>query len=346
MQITVGELAKRCGLTVRTLHHYDSIGLLKPSLRSAAGYRLYDRANVERLHRIQALRQLGLSLADIGNALSGPQAPLAEVIDKQIAQLDRELAQAARLRERLLALRAQLVSGQPPDLADWLDTLEMMTMFEKYFSPEELQQLPLHADPHVQPRWDALVGEVQAAMDRGVRPGDAEADALALGWMVMIGEGTGNNPEFLLRLRTINEQEPQARQRSGISEALERFVEESLVAARLKLFQRHLTAPEMERMRANYGRDMYEWPQLITALRKAMAAGTPAGDPQVQALARRWMELFRAYAGDDPATHARIREAYAKEPDLRSGSAVDDALLGYVRESIAGMQAPHRRSPE
>jgi DNA-binding transcriptional MerR regulator len=118
-----------------------SIGLLKPSLRSAAGYRLYDRANVERLHRIQALRQLGLSLADIGNALSGPQAPLTEVIDKQIAQLDRELAQAARLCERPLALRAQRVSGQSPDLADWLDTLEMMKMFKKYFSPEELRQL-------------------------------------------------------------------------------------------------------------------------------------------------------------------------------------------------------------
>lgn len=334
MQLTVGELAKRCGLTIRTLHHYDSIGLLKPSLRSDAGYRLYDRANVERLHRIQALRQLGLSLADVGTALSGPQAPLAEVVDRQIAQLNHELAQAARLRERLLILRAQLVSGQPPDLADWLDTLEMMTMFEKYFSPEELRHLPLRTDPQVQPRWDALVAEIHAAMDGGVRPGDARADVLALGWMAMIDEGTGNHPEFLLRLRAINEQEPQTRQRSGISEALEHFVEASVVAARLKLFERYLTTPEMERMRVNYGRNMYEWPQLIAALRKAMAAGTPAADPQGQALARRWMELFRAYAGGDPATHARIRAAYAKEPDLRSGSAVDDALLAYLQAAL------------
>lgn len=332
MQLTVGELAKRCGLTIRTLHHYDSIGLLKPSLRSAAGYRLYDRASVERLHRIQALRQLGLPLADIGTALSGPQAPLAEVIDRQIAHLDRELAQAWGLRERLRSLRAQLASGQSPDLADWLDTLEMMTMFEKYFSPEELQQLPLHTDPQVQPRRDTLIAKVQAAMNREVAPGDAEAGVLALRWMTMVSEITGDNHEFLLRLRAINEQEPQARQRSGIHEKLERFVEEALVAVRLKLFQRYLTAPEMERMRANYGRDMYAWPPLIAALRKAMAAGTPAGDPQVQGLGRRWMELFRAYAGDDPATHARIREAYAKEPDLRSGSAVDDTLLAYVRE--------------
>ncbi|MFS6709268.1 hypothetical protein WHJ98_14605, partial [Staphylococcus aureus] len=127
-------------------------------------------------------------------------------------------------------------------------------------------------------------------------PGDAEADTLALRWMSMVGESTGDNHDFLLRLRTINEREPQARQRNGIHKELERFVEEALVAARLKLFQRHLTTADMERMRANYGHNMYEWPPLIAALRKAMAAGMPAGDPQVQVLARRWMELFRAYA--------------------------------------------------
>lgn len=341
MQLTVGELAKRCGLTVRTLHHYDAIDLLVPSVRSAAGYRLYDRANVERLHRIQALRQLGLSLADIGTALSGPQAPLADVIDKQIAQLDRELAQAARLRERLLALRAQLASGQSPDLADWLDTLELMTMYEKYFSPEELKELPLLTDPDTQAQWSALVATMQAAMDRGAQPGDPEVDILALRWMEMLGRDTGRNPDFLMRLRTVNEQEPQARQRSGITEALERFVEKAVVAARLTLFARYLSAPEMEFLRANYGRQMYEWPPLIADLRKAMDAAVPVDSPHVQQLTQRWMTLFRAYAGDDPTTHARIRKAYAQEPGLRSGSAVDDALLGYVRESIASMQAPH-----
>jgi len=345
MLLTVGELARRCGMTVRALHHYDAIGLLRPATRSAAGYRLYARADIERLHRIQALRQLGLSLADIGTALSGPQQPLADVVDRQIAQIDRELAEATALRQRLVQLRAQLADGQSPDLADWLDTLEMMTMFEKYFSAEELQQLPLHTDPQVQPRWSALATEIQAAMDRGVAPGDPLADELALRWMAMIGEGTGDRPEFLLRLREINEHEPEARQRSGITEALEHFVEESLVAARLKLFQRYLTEDEMERMRANYGRQMYAWPELIARLRQAMQQQTPANDPAVQQMARHWMELFRAYAGDDPATHARIREAYAKEPDLRSGSAVDDTLLGYVREAlVAGVRGQTRQA--
>jgi DNA-binding transcriptional MerR regulator len=53
MLLKVGDLARRTGLTVRTLHHYDEVGLLKPSGRSDAGYRLYSQADVQRLHGIQ-----------------------------------------------------------------------------------------------------------------------------------------------------------------------------------------------------------------------------------------------------------------------------------------------------
>lgn len=86
--LKVGELAKRSGLTVRTLHHYDEIGLLKPSGRSDGGYRLYDRADVERLHAIQALRSLGLALDDIGNLLSGDGASLPTIVERQLRALD------------------------------------------------------------------------------------------------------------------------------------------------------------------------------------------------------------------------------------------------------------------
>ena len=340
MLLTVGELARRCGMTVRTLHHYDAIGLLQPASRSGAGYRLYARADIERLHRIQALRQLGLSLTDIGTALSGPQQPLADVVDRQIAQIDRELTEAANLRERLVYLRTQLANGQSPDVADWLDTLELMTMYEKYFSPDELEALPLHTNPDVLVEWSALISAVQSAMDRGATTDDADVQKLALRWMTMVERGTGNNPEFLMRLHAMNENEPAARAQSGITQALQTFVEESVVAARLAIFAQYLDVHDMERMRANYGKQMYAWPMLIADLRKAMEANTPASDLNVQQMAGRWMELFRAYAGDSPVTHARIREAYAREPNLRSGSAIDDALLDYVREALAGLALP------
>jgi DNA-binding transcriptional MerR regulator len=77
----IGELARRTGLTVRTLHHYDSIGLLLPSRRSEAGYRLYAEEDVFRLQQIVSLRQLGFSLREIGECLADSETSLPRVID-------------------------------------------------------------------------------------------------------------------------------------------------------------------------------------------------------------------------------------------------------------------------
>jgi MerR family transcriptional regulator, thiopeptide resistance regulator len=67
--VNVGEVAALAGVTVRTLHHYDQIGLLSPSGRSAAGYRLYAPADLDRLHQVLVYRELGFSLEDVAALL-------------------------------------------------------------------------------------------------------------------------------------------------------------------------------------------------------------------------------------------------------------------------------------
>ncbi len=84
MLIQVGELAKRAGLTVRTLHHYEQTGLLTPSARSEAGYRLYNLSAVQRLHMIKALAQAGLTLATIKDYLDRQTLSLPELLTQQI----------------------------------------------------------------------------------------------------------------------------------------------------------------------------------------------------------------------------------------------------------------------
>ena len=133
MLLKIGELAKRTGLTVRTLHHYDALELLSPSARSDAGYRLYNQMDVARLHRILALRRFGMSLADIGAYLTRPDLPLAAVVARQIEMLNQQIEQADALRTRLSRLQKQLAEGQEPDLADWLTTLEHMSMSTNIF---------------------------------------------------------------------------------------------------------------------------------------------------------------------------------------------------------------------
>jgi len=106
---SVGEVARAAGVTVRTLHHYDRIGLLPPRGRTPAGYRRYDQDDLARLQRILAYRELGLSLEDVTRLLDDPACdPVAQLRHQHglvLAQMER-LAQIAAVLERTMEAHA------------------------------------------------------------------------------------------------------------------------------------------------------------------------------------------------------------------------------------------------
>jgi DNA-binding transcriptional MerR regulator len=81
--MNVGEVAALAGVTVRALHHYDRIGLLSPSQRSAAGYRRYTTADLDRLHRVLVYRELGFPLEEVATLLDDPDADPAAHLRRQ-----------------------------------------------------------------------------------------------------------------------------------------------------------------------------------------------------------------------------------------------------------------------
>ena len=191
MLIQVGELAKRAGLTVRTLHHYEQTGLLTPSARSEAGYRLYNLSAVQRLHMIKALAQTGLTLATIKDYLDRQTLSLPELLTQQIETLNDQLRDVARLRDRLLALREALASGNEPDLESWLQTLELMKMYDRWFSQQELAALPFAAqDEQRAQAWRELTEEVQTLMASGCPTDSPQAMSLATRWMERLEQDT------------------------------------------------------------------------------------------------------------------------------------------------------------
>ena len=145
MLLKVGQLAKQVSLSVRTLHHYDEIGLLSPSVRTPAGHRLYNSKDIALLHRIQALKQLGLSLQKIAEIIQKNSQSLPDIIAQQISAIDREMAQAAQLKSKLVRLHDGLQAGREPDMASWLDTLALMNVYEKYLTLDEIEELNSHA---------------------------------------------------------------------------------------------------------------------------------------------------------------------------------------------------------
>jgi DNA-binding transcriptional MerR regulator/uncharacterized glyoxalase superfamily protein PhnB len=128
----VGELAKATGLTVRTLHYYEEVGLLVASKRTDAGHRLYSDTDVERLYRICLLRRLGLPLDEIARALDEPAWDLRAALATHLRQVEQRIEATGRLRNHLVRLVDSIGSADSdgPLTQELLRLVEEMTMLE------------------------------------------------------------------------------------------------------------------------------------------------------------------------------------------------------------------------
>jgi DNA-binding transcriptional MerR regulator len=185
----VGELAEVTGVTVRTLHHFDAIGLLSPAERSAAGHRLYTADDVRRLYRVLALRQLGVPLAEIASSVESDAAALSVVVGEQLSEVQRRLGRLRRTHRQLVSLARTLRESREPSIDQLLKAMEA-TMAAEYFTPEQLARA---RERHGQPgftesfhRWQReatdVVRELGAHLRRGSDPADPAVQDLALRW--------------------------------------------------------------------------------------------------------------------------------------------------------------------
>ncbi|HZX07212.1 MerR family transcriptional regulator [Kribbella sp.] len=137
----VGALAEATGLSVRTLHHYDEIGLLRPGWRTTSGHRQYDAADVRRLHRIVALRGFGLSLAEIGQVLDGELTDPRALIRAQLEVVEEQLVAATQVRDKLLGVLDGLESAHEPSAQTLIELIEVTTAMNRTLTHEEFQAM-------------------------------------------------------------------------------------------------------------------------------------------------------------------------------------------------------------
>lgn len=199
----VGDLARLTGLTVRTLHHYEHVGVLRPSGRSPAGHRLYDEGDVRRLYQVVALRDLGLPLEAIGTALAG-ELDLTVLLREHLAHVEQQLTALRSLRTRLTALVASARSTRvgPDDLLGLTEeVIKVEETIRNYYTDEQLAFLERRrgeigedAIAAVEAEWPELIAKVQAEMDAGTDPADPRVRALAQRWMGLLEAFHGNDP--------------------------------------------------------------------------------------------------------------------------------------------------------
>lgn len=332
MQLKIGELARRSGVTIRALRHYDAIGLLSPSARSAGGFRLYGADDVARLYRIQALARLDLPLAEIGRILGAGGPALADVVDQQIAALNRQIGQAVALRDHLTTLQARRHPGA--DMDDWLAALARMSSLSRYFNDAE--RAALHAEPG--PHKQALTAELQVLMARGTGADSAAAQDLAWRWMQLLMKEVGGDEGLLMKYYAMQWNEPSLQALSGIDRAGMRFIAHAMAHRRLSIYADYCSAAEMTVLRRHYVRQTEAWPPLIAAIRVHLAEGTAPDHPALQDLARQWQTLEHKKTDGRPALAAKLQQAFGQEPALRFGSGIDDAFLGYLRSALQALE--------
>jgi len=136
----IGELARETGLTVRTLHHYDQLGLLSPRSRTEGGHRCYTGGDVRRLHRIVALRSRGISLEEIGTLLDGEPDPTG-LLRRQLDVVEERLRKASELRTRLLDVLNNLGRNAEPSTRQLLHLIEETIAMNEPMTPEQFAEL-------------------------------------------------------------------------------------------------------------------------------------------------------------------------------------------------------------
>jgi len=350
--LKIGELAKHTGLTVRTLHHYDAIGLLSPSQRTPSGARCYGAKDLERLHRILAMKQMGYALPEIGAALDDPATDARVTLQRQVETLEQQIRHAEKLSKNLRLLLTQLGDGKQPDDADWLTALELMALHQKHMNEDEIHQLrhpPQGSAANIEEQWAALIDQVRSAMTRGLEPGAPEADALAWRWIHGVIAMTGNNPRLAIKLRQMQMAEPRAQAIVGITPDMFHWVGQAMAMARVAVFAKYLTPEQTLRLRAlqlqSMAEDMDRWPRLTVVATDLVAAGAAPDSPEAQDLARRWIELGReSHHQGDPDMQARIQHAIANEPQLQMGVGITPQVLELVRGAISHALSIHARN--
>jgi len=219
---SVGELAQATGLTVRTLHHYEHIGLLSPRARTEGRHRLYDAGDVRRLYQVCALRDIGVPLAEIRRVLDD-KPRLVEVLRTHALRVDAEIARLRRLQMLLRHASKQASRVRPDDL---LATIEAMATVSRR---ADVVKATRTASEGREARWRELGTQLRACMKRRAAPSSPRVLELARRAKAYIDEFAGGDGATIAALAHLRRVAP-PKSLAGWTPALMGYLDQALVA--------------------------------------------------------------------------------------------------------------------
>ena len=198
--LDISEVCRRTGLTSRALRFYEARGLLRPE-RTAAGRRLYEADQLERLNAIVALKAAGFTLSAIGGILAQRRADLGRLIAAQLEAIEAQAEELAETQALLRQILSRIDRGEPIDVATLcslirkgttMEQTNWKTVSDRYFSPQEqadfadrMEQIPAEFDQaEYSAKWRDLGGRIEAALP--LDPASAAAGEFVREWFVLL----------------------------------------------------------------------------------------------------------------------------------------------------------------
>lgn len=187
----IGELANITGITVRTLHYYDEIGLLKPIQTTESGHRLYGTQSITDLYRIISMKDMGFSLEEIKKLLLTKEVDVLELIDIQLLRVQDEISQKQLLLSRLLKLKQNLKENKELQIEDLKEMIPFINVSaDKYFTNEQFEKLKsIHrnmkndSDPGLE--WFDFISKLENCYNRKSPKSDPVAQECSQFWNQM-----------------------------------------------------------------------------------------------------------------------------------------------------------------
>jgi DNA-binding transcriptional MerR regulator len=217
--LTVGELAKEMGVTVRTLQFYDKEGLLKTSAKSEGGRRLYTKKDMVKLHQILSLKYLGFSLEEIKTKLLPLDSPedVAQILSKQKLIIEQQIRELSTVAEAIDSLVAEVVQMKEVDFDKYANIVGLLRQNNKNYWMFKLfdEKLMNHVrdrfidEPQkgimIHQKYHAMLDETIDLQQQGVSPESEQGLDLAKRWWDMIMDFTGGDLSLLPELMKFNE---------------------------------------------------------------------------------------------------------------------------------------------
>jgi len=318
----IRKFAELAGVTVKALHHYDRLGLLKPA-RTHSGYRVYCERDLEILEQIVALKFLGLPLKEIGAVLKRPAMKSQHTFQMQRRALEDRQEQLGRAIRAIQAAEEAIASGRSTDHAllksiiEAIDMQDDISAMKKYYSKESWEQHRRYYEDGPSAEWRALYADARKMLNED--PACAEAQALVYRWYDLSRRAHSGDPDvqtdsiaaWMNRANWPDAMKQRAAE-LGMEEVLE-FIKRAEMAPRKACFDEPTWTKLMELRngpdseRAQQLRDRV---QLFRDLEAALGEN-PAG-PVAQELVRRRNSQLETICGGDPQIIDLMNKGWAQ----------------------------------